>query len=141
MRFHSAQRCFCLSLLGLAPFLSAGCNKEPERLEISGTVKFKNRLLERGMITFVGASEEGIQTGAVIMNGSYALPKTHGLMPGKYKVMIRSAAAGGASGEDAGDPGKEAEEPIPAKYNAKTELEIELKKEGPFTFDFDLKEK
>jgi hypothetical protein len=75
------------------------------------------------------------------------VPKSHGLGSGTYEVRISSGERGTdirkqLDPEQAGgEPYPIARERIPARYNTKSELRIEVKASGPFTFDFDLKAK
>jgi hypothetical protein len=93
------------------------------------------------MIKFVPIAKGGSESGARIINGRYVIPRSHGLTPGTYKVRIYSGASN-PQPEEAGDPGTPTKEPIPAKYNEATTLEIDVRRNGPFTFDFlDLEDK
>jgi hypothetical protein len=136
-----------LSLLGL-PLLLAGCGKGDNRYEITGNVLFKKQPLDNGSIQFLPVAPPDLSpSGAPIQQGKYVVPKSHGLAPGKYKVSISSGEPGTDIRKEmdaeaaGGEPYPIAKERIPPRYNTKTELTIEVKKEGPFTFDFDLMEK
>jgi len=128
----------------------AGCGSDDglSRYPISGTVKYDGKPLDKGMIQFfpTGTTGPAIAGGATIAGGEYAIPTAEGLVTGPYKVMISSVggkerAAPGESTAEGAMPGLgplNAPELIPAKYNAKSELNITVKPEGPNVFDFDL---
>jgi hypothetical protein len=128
-----------------ATALVAGCGGAADTLPrqpVSGTVKFKGEPLKSGMIQFQPDSPSVTTAGGSgVIDGKYAVPRSEGLVPGKYKVMISSTSGSlePAKPSMPGDPPPPAREPIPAKYNSSTELTAEVKQEGPNTFDFDLK--
>lgn len=131
-------------IVAVAPGCGAGDNLPREA--VSGTVEFDGKPLAKGDIQFFpsGPAENAIATGGQITNGSYSIPKADGLVPGAYKVMISSAGAAPTKGkaEEVGDmPGLgplNAEELIPSKYNAQSELTATVTAGGPNTFDFKL---
>ncbi len=106
-----------LFLLGIA-----GCANDSERYEITGTVKFKNQLLEAGAIAFIPTTDELNRSGAPIIDGKYTVSKSHGLAAGTYKVMITSGGA------QTGDEAAGAAEP-------------DKRDGGERNFDFNLDEK
>jgi hypothetical protein len=126
----------------------AGCGGAADNLPrqaVSGSVKFKGQPLKTGLIEFF-PSEPGIATtGATgITDGSYSLPRSEGLQPGKYEVRISSApqTAQRPPGAMPGDsPLPAAKELLPEKFNAKTTLSAAVTKDGSNTFDFDLQDK
>lgn len=134
----------------VAQFGLAGCGSGDglSRHPISGMVKFDGKPLASGMIQFFPTATAGpaIAAGATIAGGQYAIPTSEGLVPGPYKVMISSAggkekAVAGESTEEGAMPGLgplHAPELIPAQYNAKSELTVNVTEEGPNEFDFDL---
>jgi hypothetical protein len=135
-----------LSLLaGL--LLAGGCGGGTGRYEISGTVRFRGQPLDEGSILFHPVSPDLSGSGAPVRQGKYVVPKSHGLAPGVYEVRITSGERGTDIRKEmdpeqaGGEPYPIAKERLPPRYNAKSELKIEVKDSGPFTFDFDLKEK
>jgi hypothetical protein len=136
----------CLSLAATA--LIAGCGGETDerpRQAVSGEVKIDGGPLKSGMIQF-NPTEPGLAVPgtAVITDGTYALSTSEGLVPGPYLVAVTSAPAPStapAAGTMPGDPVPPPKEPIPSIYNAKTELKANVTKEGPNTFNFELKSK
>lgn len=140
--------------------LAGGCSDgKPRRYEISGSVRFQGQPLDQGSIQFNpqlsgGYSHAGATdspklspSGAPIRKGRFVVPKSHGLAPGTYTVVISSGERGTDIRKEmdpeqaGGEPYPIARERIPAEYNAKSTLKIEVKDGGPFTFDFDLKAK
>ncbi|MFO0950081.1 MAG: hypothetical protein U0835_02805 [Isosphaeraceae bacterium] len=119
-----------------------------DRQAISGAVKFEGKPLDKGRIQFFPAtpSEVAVPSGAEIVGGSYSIPKSDGLPPGTYKVMISAEGAppskGKAKAEEVGDmPGLgplNAEELIPTKYNSQSTLTAKVEAGGANKFDFDL---
>jgi hypothetical protein len=153
MRWSDRVDCVALVLtLGVAASaLLAGCGGAADELPreaVSGTVKFQGEPLKGGMIQFQPASQaETTAGGAAVVDGRYAIPRSEGLGPGTYNVMISGlpapAAATPAKPVMPGDidPVPPPREPIPAKYNTKTQLTARVTKGGPNTFDFDLQPK
>jgi hypothetical protein len=121
--------------------VSSGCGAKSTKLPVSGTITWKGKPLETGMIKFVpkgGATKT--EAVAVITQGKYAVPKENGLDPGPYTIFISSpdpksqqGPADAAPGERGGYP---AVERIPAKYNTKGEVAVEVKygDKNEFTF-------
>ena len=112
------------------------------RQAVSGKVLFKGQPLDQGRIQFVPAQKGPTESGAVIGNGKFTIPRDNGLVPGTYKVSIFSYDQKGPkvqSDEMPGEPSAtQYKERIAAKYNAKTTLTAEVKNGGPNTFDFNV---
>ena len=138
-------------LVALAAIVSAGgCGDDAGgRQAVSGTVTLKGKPVETGMLEFrpaAGTSEAGTsegvtytRSGAVIADGKFQIPKEKGLVPGRYKVSISAPDKHHKLGGDE-LPGptssRTSKDLIPPEYNLKTKLEVEVKKDGPNTFDF-----
>jgi hypothetical protein len=104
-------------------------------------VTFKGQPLDHGTIEFTPATPaDGVQTGSVIDNGRYEIPETQGLPPGKYEVVISSAGPGSEPRpiELPGDGPPPSPERIPAKYNTKSELTIDVTPESDGVYNFEL---
>lgn len=126
--------------------LSFGCGDTgPKRHALSGAVTYKGRPIKGGLISFIPKGGQVSAAGAPITDGRYAIPAATGLLAGEYDVSISVPTAAPGKSETKGDdaPGgggeKETAETLPAKYNATTELHVEVKAGGPNEFDFDLK--
>ena len=118
--------------------LLCGCDRLPTRFAVSGNITFQKAPLKNGTITFYPVSA-GTRAGAVISNGKYEIARENGLNPGRYRVSISSPdgetpvdanAAPGPSGNFA------SKNRIPAEFNLKSKLEIEVTSAGPNQFDF-----
>jgi hypothetical protein len=137
-----------MSQIGLvvAVVFLAGCGDSgPKRYGVKGTVTYKGKPIENGLISFVLVGSEASSGGAAITGGKYELPEVAGLAAGEYEVII-SVPTGGPPPKESGDepPGtgageKETRETLPAKYNSKTELKREVKAGEQNEFNFDLK--
>jgi hypothetical protein len=134
-------------LLGVLALVPSACeDASGRRCAISGTVRFNGQLLDQGNITFIPmSSDPATQSGASIANGSYAIPKTNGLVPGRYRVSISSGdgvTPAGPSDQPPGPPGPSgnfsSKERIPKEYNVASTQEVIVKSEGPNRFDFDI---
>jgi hypothetical protein len=140
----------CVALLGC---LIVGCSGG-DVSTLSGTVTFEGQPLAEGNLRLMPADGgAGHGAGAKIVNGSYDIPSSGGLTPGRYSVMISSTRAAtteetarmGAGGEGGDDPDEEEGEGdappqvqlIPARYNVATTLSVTVDK-GANTENFDL---
>ena len=84
---------------------------------------------------------EGPAAGGKILNGSYAIARADGPVPGPHRVSIYSAKPTGKKIKDEADPKilyDERVETIPDRYNALSQLTAEVKSGGVNTFDFEL---
>jgi hypothetical protein len=125
-------------LLTLA--LTAGCGGNAS-CRVSGTVKYKGEPVKAGLISFIPEGKTSSAAGAPIFNGEYEVPTLAGLPAGRYKVAITSPEfKGKPNPRGPGVTGPPAEEMIPAKYNAETELKASLKSGAENVLDFDLED-
>jgi hypothetical protein len=132
-------------LLALATVLPAGgCDNAKGLQAVSGTVTLKGKPVEFGMLEFrptAAASGTAVYTrsGAVIADGKFEIRKDKGLVPGKYKVSISAPDKHHKLGGDE-LPGptssRTSKDLIPAEYNLKSKLEVEVRNDRPNTFDF-----
>jgi len=123
--------------------IASGCGDDPiGRRAVSGTVKFDGAPLQAGNISFQPTEGQPTYGGATITAGKFSMPRDQGLVNGKYQVSINSPVpgTGGKPAPDAmpGDPPALSSELIPPNWNVASDHFIEIKKEGPFTFDFDI---
>jgi hypothetical protein len=139
-----------VGLAASAMVLFAGGCADPDggRCEVVGTVKLKGELVKEGVIEFtpMDKAPEGMKatkSGAVISNGEYKIPKAQGLIPGRYRVVITSGDGVTPANPDEppGPSGSNivSKDRIPAEYNAASKQEVEVKKEGPNRFDYDIR--
>ena len=142
-RFLRAVKWILPALLTIVVF---GCGpKYGGRQEIKGTIKLKGQLLDQGSISFMPISgDRTTQEGAPIANGSYKIDRSHGLMPGKYRVSITAGdgrtPANAAPDEAPGPTGANiiSEDRIPPEYNTNSKQEVDVTEKGPNVFDFDI---
>jgi len=122
-------------------FAGCGSNNPLGRKAVSGVVKLDGSPLDRGEIEFHPLEPKGVQSGGTISAGKYAIPTLQGTTPGKYRVVIYDTydtpplPPGHMPGDNLPPAPKSK---IPADWNSKSKHEIEVKKEGPFKFDFDI---
>jgi hypothetical protein len=145
------------SFVGMA---CPGCNKGPELGSVSGVVTMDGRPLPNAVVTFVPAAGGRAAIGQTDANGQYKLVfvGTTGALVGQHRVSVTtvpkaqgSAPAGkmteeeyqkqAAAGMDAAAYEKaQVVEPIPERYNTKTELVKEVKA-GQNTINLELTSK
>ena len=124
--------------------LWVGCSGNSSgRCAISGSVKVDGAPLEKGSIGFQPLEGGKTSSGAIISKGNFSIPRDKGLPVGKYRVEVNAAAPGGggkAAAADAapGDAPPPPKELIPAEWNESSTHTIEVKKEGPFIFPFEI---
>ena len=130
----------CVVSLTIAGLSGCGYQNPLGRQAVSGKVIVDGRPLPRGNISFTPKDNiTKVRSGAVISDGNYALPTEKGLPPGEYVVSIRAVQRSENSNPDL-PPGSEKttlpmKQPIPAKYNAKSELLCEVTAGGSCVFD------
>jgi hypothetical protein len=133
-----------VSFLAICLFcaVTSGCGPDNPlgRKALSGSVKLDGSPLEKGTVEFQPL-DGGVQSGGLISGGSYSIPAHQGATPGKYRVVIFDTydtpplPAGHMPGDDVPKPPKSK---VPPSWNSKSQQTIEVKKEGPFKFDFDV---
>lgn len=119
--------------------LVTGCGRGGDRAGVHGMVTLAGSPLPYGVIEFYQPALDGPAGGAAIVDGKYVVPRTHGLLPGEYRVVIRSeveASAGASiqSTPDAAPPAKVAaaasgprfRDRIPAEFGDKSTLTASL---------------
>jgi hypothetical protein len=139
----SFQRLSQALILAVAALALAGCSSSDSgRSRVQGAVSYGGEVVDDGGIAFIpedgGASQ--VRATGEIRDGHYELDGSRGPYPGKYRVEIfwykktgrQIASPSGKAFKD------ETKQGIPAKYNDKTDLKVEVKP-GRNTFDFDLK--
>jgi hypothetical protein len=117
-----------------------------DRHVVSGKVTLDGTPVENGTIQFTPAEklDREIVSGTSIKNGAYALPAEGGLPAGTYRVAISASTPLPPTPTDPDAAMKAAENPvvakelIPAKYNTKSELTVEVASKGSTVKDFEL---
>jgi hypothetical protein len=130
-------------LIGLV-LAAAGCSEPPYRLApVSGKVTLNNKPLANAWIHFAPMAQSGkmdpgpTSHGQTDSRGAYTVhvrPGQPGAVVGKHRVFI--SLIEGGSRADAGGRGREM---IPARYNQKTGLTLEVPADGTEQAIFDLK--
>lgn len=131
-----------LLLMGIGVLtLAAGCGDSNPlgRRSISGNVTFDGAPLENGSISFEPLAKDGVGSGAVITDGTFSIPASKGLPPGKYRVRMFAAGENSAPAPE-GLPGGAIAPPsvelIPPSWNAQSEHTITVATEGENHFTF-----
>lgn len=123
-----------------------GCGSENKlgRVPVSGKILLDGQPLDHGTILFAPEQRNGVSTGAPIEAGAYAIPEQQGLTPGSYAVRIYAAdeEADAVAPEVPGPGIKTQPERIPAKYNMRSDLKVQVaESDKTVTFDLDMEPK
>jgi hypothetical protein len=121
----------CVAVL----FAGDGCSGDGlPRQPVSGFVTLDGQPLASGAISFFPNLLKDplypVAAGAMIDRGYFSIPRGEGLVPGRYDVTINSAATRGKRRQNRREPGNDRaveKERIPAKYNSKSQMAIEIK--------------
>jgi hypothetical protein len=140
--WRSALSAVCVAII----FAGEGCSDDDlPRQPVSGFVTLDGEPLSSGAISFypdVFESSNFVVGGAMIKEGYFTIPRTHGLVPGGYDVAIHSAhLRQSRRGRDRA-PGTDRaveKERIPAKYNTQTHLAVAIKDAAIKEITFNLK--
>lgn len=135
---HWLTACFAAALWSACVLFSCGCSAKPKDMPelgaVTGTVTLDGKPLDK--VTVVFESESGRSAfGSTDASGRYELlysGNAKGAVLGPNKVVINTQL-------DA-PPGPEWKDPVPARYNAKSELKADVVA-GKNTFDFPLESK
>jgi len=138
--FVPPAHCVAAGVLTALLAVAAGCQeKGPANVgQVSGRVTLAGEPLADAHVTFAPVQQGGTTAlGRTGEDGAYALSYASGISGaeiGENRVLISTYS----SGNPDGDPPRPAvPEKVPARYNAKTELKVEVKAGGN-TFDFPL---
>jgi hypothetical protein len=119
--------------------LLAGCS--PAGSAVSGKVTLDAAPLDDATITFIPTTGGQRQAAwATIENGQYAIDSASGLGIGQFRVEVRAMRAIGQTTNQNDPTLLNAKEAVPARYNSKSELLVEIKP-GKNTADFEMKSK
>ena len=130
-----------LLILSLTSFSLIGCQSEEGRFEISGKVTYEGQPVPDGTIGFIHnemASENSV--GTEITDGVYRIPRDQGPREGSYTVLIDGERPSGRkiqADEGSNEMIDEMEQYIPAIYNSRSTLKIEIAGDR-VDLDFDL---
>ncbi|WP_406697448.1 hypothetical protein V5E97_01190 [Singulisphaera sp. Ch08] len=149
-------RAFSITALILLNLMGCGVSgpSEDGRFPIHGTVSESGQPLGHGSILFHPESQSGIQgAGTTVKEGRYELPAAQGLSSGRYAVEIQPGTTAASpsdqkviideitGAEIPNQPVKiSRSNPLIPKKNSPKRLprRIEVTKDGPNQFDFDL---
>jgi hypothetical protein len=119
---------------------AAGCSADVgdglPREYVAGVVTLDGQPLAEGLIHFRPETKGPTEGGSMIKDGSFTIEQQAGLVPGTYNVYINASEKRADPGkssegvEPAGRVGRAPKELVPAKYNSKTTLSVEIKKGG-----------
>lgn len=128
----------CLAVIALIGLV--GCGSGSGVAPVSGTVTLDGQPLANALVSFYPQDEgKRFSTGTTDAAGHYELVYTndqHGAAVGKHTVKITTATVQGEGG-----PAKPPKEKLPAKYNDKSELTVDVASGSNSNTDFDLQSK
>ena len=118
-----------------------GCSGSSQ-CTVTGNLSFNGQPVQDGSIRFFPVEgTDGHGAVAKIQNGQYAITSESNLRSGKYVVQITATRKTGRTIKpkevmpgDSGSPSEEEVQIIPAKYNLKSELRVDLQP-GPNSYD------
>jgi len=130
-------------LFGLSFTGCGSAEPGPERVIVTGNVTFDGKPVSQGEIWFIPtAGREAPQAGAIIKAGQYRVENKGGVPIGTFQVKI-TADRPKEDAKIVADGGPEeipTTQYLPARFNEKTELTVEIEPgSDPVTKDFDLK--
>lgn len=141
-----------LPILCLCVVLLPGCNRQkspPGLCAVSGKITLEGVPLEMGTIALVPTEKNAAKSGegrqTPIKNGTYAFNETQALKPGSYTVRITSFKEFDRRTKGEVTPQTEDQyiartQLVPAQYNTKSEITVELTEKGPNVFNYDIEE-
>ena len=138
------QRLSAISARAALPLLCcvalvSGCNPKPKGMPdlapVTGTITMDGQPMTKVTVVFTADSGGQVSFGGTDDTGKYELRYS-----GPYKGATIGPNTVQISTPTDNPVGPEWKDPIPSKYNKKSELKADVKP-GPNTFDFDLKSK
>jgi hypothetical protein len=120
-------------LLSSVFVLMTGCGGSGG-VKVSGTVTFNNEPIKEGYIAFLPVEEGGTGSGGPIADGQYSVR----VPAGKNRVQITATTRMALPPGEVSMYGEteETRQYLPARYNAKTELEAEVSRSSsPLNFE------
>ena len=128
--------------LFLVALIGCGSSDGLNRQAITGTVSLDGLPIARGAILFEPATQaSGTAVGATIQQGTFAISRQEGPVPGDYLVRVYSSSeiqARPADGQTDRSP-RPMVERFPPRYNTQTELRARVLDRSVNRFRFDLK--
>jgi len=119
-----------------------GCDGRVSKVAVSGSVTYDGEPIADGQVAFEPRGEGRMEFG-IITDGKYSIPQEFGLVPGTYLIRITGNRPTGQMAKldsfVTDDRSREIfEQFLPAKYNAASQLEVEIPAESHVTQDFQL---
>jgi len=141
-RFESMLGLATLLALAVVVFDYSGIGREPVQ-GLSGTVRIGGKPMARGMVRFISIDGDSPWAyGGYVSNGRYEVPEAEGLGPAKYVVEFSSIRSDEVdrlrSSRYRGEEKPEPKEEIPAQYNLRSEVRLDLSSGTVLEADFDL---
>jgi hypothetical protein len=129
--------------VGMVAILCGFGGDDTSRISVSGTILLDGKPLESGTIRFILTSpSDNIHVDvSVVEEGSYSIPQSESLIPGEYKIEIRSAAQevdSTAFMSDANQIPPDHQFRVAEKYSTQSKLGVKIEHRGLSRFDFDL---
>ncbi len=147
MRTNRARVVAPAAILALGMIGCSGKTDDYPRVPFSGAVTLDGKPLVNGYIIFEPKGEIMTQSGGMIQDGKFDVPREDGAIPGLYSVGIFSGAETPTNRADVATPEgeiaarKNRGEIVPRKYNIDSILTAEIKAEATNVFQFDLSTK
>jgi len=115
---------------------SAGCSGDKTKARVTGTVTVDGKKAAEGAVTFIPLDGRAPTTGAMIENGKYSALVPFGLM--RVEIRVPKVVGEKKLYDEPNSPTMPVKtESLPDKYNAKSELQLEVKP-GGIARDFEL---
>ena len=130
--------------------LAFGCESKSDngRLKVTGSVTFAGQPVEEGQIIFEPEAPGAPLATGVIKAGKYEIEPKYGPAAGPYRVRIEGYRKKKVANmpphpyaADSAEPGVVSEPFLPAEYNARTTLRVEIGADEENIHDFNLKSK
>lgn len=118
---------------------AVGCGSAPTTV-VTGVITLDGQPLPSGRVTLVPL-DSGVTAGGSIVKGRYEIKAAAAVSPGRYAVRISSRQPTGRSVPDpeaASGRSEERREVVPARYNERSELVVEIKVSGEQEFNWQL---
>lgn len=129
-------------------FQLAGCGGDGlPREPVSGSISVDGKPLKSGMVMFTPTDASmPTQGNGNITDGKYSIPRSAGLVPGTYKVVINSSESTPEKQLDKvndapGLPPAPAKNAIPPEFGSETKLTAEIVAGGPNVKEFNIQTK
>lgn len=131
------QVCGLAVVLVVVVGCTTGEQDDLPREAVSGVVTLDGKPLPAGLIRFAPQPPGPTEGGTLVRDGAFSIDRANGLVPGHYVVSIQANEKSGEPRKEGqrvetggGRVGRPLKELIPARYNAKSELKVDIKSGG-----------